>query len=96
MTAFFDRTLKASDLKALAPEAARTESMAADPAGTPKPGQASGHQERPRITFDQVRSREDADKDERVTKAEFKGPPHLFQRLDRNGDGVLTAEPLCP
>lgn len=92
VTAFFDRTLKASDLKALAPEAARTESLAADPAGTPKPGQARGHQERPRITFDQVRSREDADKDGRVTKAEFKGPPPLFQRLDHNGDGVLTKE----
>ena len=31
-------------------------------------------------------------KDGRLTKDEFKGPPQLFLRLDRNGDGVLTKE----
>ena len=30
--------------------------------------------------------------DGRVTREQFKGPPTLFDRLDRNRDGVLTKE----
>ncbi len=53
-------------------------------------GNVASAPQRPRITFDQVLQREDANKDRRVTRGEFKGPPQLFDRLDRNGDGVLT------
>lgn len=51
-------------------------------------GTPAGH----RITFEQMKTREDADGDGRFTRAEFKGPPPLFRRLDRTGDGVLTKE----
>ncbi|MCA9179508.1 MAG: alpha/beta hydrolase fold domain-containing protein [Planctomycetales bacterium] len=47
---------------------------------------------RPRISFEEVLRREDANRDGKVTKDEFGGPPRLFQRLDRNGDEVLTRE----
>jgi acetyl esterase/lipase len=91
-TRFFDQTLKASEAKTAAPEASLTESDAAGPVGERQPGQAGRAPDRPRITFEQVLAREDADKDGRVPKAEFKGPPQLFQRLDKTGDGVLTNE----
>lgn len=95
VSAFFERTLKPG-AKPAAPEALRTESVAVGPVVSPgaREGQAGGQgaaaQGRPRITFEQVLAREDADRDGRVTKAEFKGPPALFQRLDRDGDGALT------
>lgn len=96
VNAFFDRWLKNAAVKAAAPEATRTESQATEPAGGQgqgrgRPGLAGGvPEQRPRLTFEQVLAREDADKDGRVTKAEFKGPQPLFQRLDRDGDGVLA------
>lgn len=94
-SSFFDRWLKAGGVKPAAPEATRTESVAVGPVGGAGPGrgrtgQADAAQGRSRITFEQVLAREDADKDGRVSKAEFKGPPTLFQRLDRDGDGALT------
>jgi hypothetical protein len=36
--------------------------------------------------------RYDADRDGKITRAEFRGPTELFERLDRNHDGVLTAD----
>ncbi|NND97934.1 MAG: alpha/beta hydrolase fold domain-containing protein, partial [Pirellulaceae bacterium] len=45
---------------------------------------------RPRISFDEVLRREDANKDGKVTKDEFKASPRLFERFDRNNDDVLT------
>ena len=52
--------------------------------------QQQDQQRRPRIPFEEVLRREDANKDGTVTKEEFKGPQRLFERLDQNGDGVLT------
>ena len=46
----------------------------------------------PRISFEMVLRREDANKDGKVTKEEFQANPRLFQRLDRNNDGELTKE----
>ncbi|WP_146394094.1 alpha/beta hydrolase fold domain-containing protein [Planctomycetes bacterium CA13] len=46
--------------------------------------------QRPRITFEEILRREDANKDGKVTKDEFKGPPRLFQRFDLDRDDVLT------
>ena len=44
------------------------------------------------ITFQEVLRREDADKDGKVTRNEFQASARLFERLDRNGDQVLTKE----
>lgn len=46
----------------------------------------------PRIAFEEVLRREDSNKDGKVTRDEFKAPQRLFDRLDRNGDKVLTKE----
>ena len=32
----------------------------------------------------------DSDKDGKVTRAEFSGPARVFQRLDRDNDGIVT------
>ena len=90
---FFDRWLKEG--QAASAEASRTESASiAAPARqqNDRPRAAGGAAIRPRVSFEQVLAREDANKDGRITKEEFKGPPPLFQRLDSNGDGVLTKE----
>src|SRR5262245_21973163 len=34
----------------------------------------------------------DADKNEKITKEELKGPPEFFTRLDRNRDGGITQD----
>jgi acetyl esterase/lipase len=47
---------------------------------------------RPRITFAEVLRREDANRDQRVTKEEFKAADRLFERLDSDRDGVLTKQ----
>src|SRR5262245_11625131 len=47
-----------------------------------------------RYTWDRFRSRFDANKDGRVTPKEFTGPPELFAVLDRDGDGVITADDM--
>src|SRR6476620_9195775 len=39
-------------------------------------------------------ARMDADRDGRITRAEFSGPAELFNRLDRDRDGAITAEDL--
>ena len=36
--------------------------------------------------------RDDTDHDGRLSRAEFKGPAALFDRLDTNHDGFLTKE----
>ena len=59
----------------------------APPAQQPPP-----QQRRPLITFAELLRREDANRDGKVTKEEFKAAPRLFQRLDRNRDDVLTRE----
>jgi acetyl esterase/lipase len=89
VAAFFDRWLKAQATPPAAAEAVRTESAAVAEKGL-RPDRAPGGPGRPRLALEQVLAREDADQDGRVTKDEFKGPPPLFQRLDRTGDGVLT------
>lgn len=45
-----------------------------------------------RFSFEEVLKREDTNQDGKVPRAEFKGPPRLFERFDRNGDDVLTQE----
>jgi EF hand len=47
-----------------------------------------------RYTWDRFRARFDADMDGRVTPKEFTGSPQLFAVLDRDGDGVITADDM--
>jgi acetyl esterase/lipase len=84
---FFAERLKSNSAKA---EALTTESTA-DPAmmerdprkGAPSAGGRRG------IPWEVITGRDDKDKDGKVSKSEFSGPPQLFQRLDQNGDGLL-------
>jgi hypothetical protein len=46
-----------------------------------------------RYTWDRLKAR-DKDRDGRVTRDEFAGPPDLFAALDRDGDGAITADDL--
>lgn len=82
---FFDRYLK----KKAAPtgEAVQTESVA-----SAAPAANAGAQRGPRFTWEQVCQREGIAADGRVTRQQFKGPAPLFERLDRNHDGVLTKD----
>jgi Ca2+-binding EF-hand superfamily protein len=50
------------------------------------------HPGQSRYGWDWLAARYDTDHDGTITREEFKGPAELFDRLDRNGDGVLTAE----
>src|SRR5207247_3909940 len=50
------------------------------------------HPGQSRYGWDWLEARYDTDHDGTITREEFKGPADLFDRLDRDGDGVLTAE----
>jgi acetyl esterase/lipase len=86
---FFDRCLKGTAAPAVAAEQTESEASAAPQA--PQAG-AGTSQRGPRFTWEQVRAREGVAEDGRVTRDKFKGPPPLFDRFDRNHDGVLTKE----
>ena len=59
------------------------------PSASAQPGDDA---KRLRITWEQVRTREQVADDARITKEQFHGPPPLFDRLDRNHDGVISKE----
>ncbi len=84
---FFAERLKSISAKA---EALTTEStadaamMERDPRkGMPPAGGRRG------ISWEVIAGRDDKDKDGKVSKAEFSGPPQLFQWIDQNSDGLL-------
>jgi acetyl esterase/lipase len=84
---FFDRHLKnASNAAADTPVAEATMGR-----GQPILEHRRGG-ERGRISWETVRQREAVADDGRVTKADFKGPPSMFERLDRNQDGVISKD----
>jgi len=58
------------------------------------PGEGWFHAGQSRYSWNWLAARSDADKNGRITREEFQGPAELFDRLDRNGDGVLTKEDL--
>lgn len=91
---FFDKWLKSSPRPTATSAASQSECAAttAPQRQGPAAAQDTISRGRPRVSFEQVRRHDDADGDGRVTRAEFKGPAPVFQRLDRNGDGVLTSE----
>ena len=80
---FFDRYLKKNS--APTGEAVQTESLASG-----APAANAGAPRGPRFTWAEVCRREGVAADGRVTRQQFKGPPQLFDVLDRNHDGVLS------
>ncbi|MBI5774427.1 MAG: alpha/beta hydrolase [Verrucomicrobia bacterium] len=91
VSAFFDKQLKSKTPPANLGEAKTSES-AASSVGTAPPGKAGAATPpgRPGMSWEQVRTREGVAEDGRVPRDKFKGPAPLFDRLDRNRDGVLT------
>lgn len=73
-------------------DARATESQAgaASPGG--RPGMGGGAGGRQQIPWEVISRRDDKNQDGKVEKAEFSGPAALFERLDRDGDGVLTRQ----
>jgi hypothetical protein len=55
------------------------------------PGEGWFHEGKSRYGWQWLARRYDANRDGRITRKEFKGPAELFDRLDRDHDGVLTA-----
>ncbi|MCB1279068.1 alpha/beta hydrolase fold domain-containing protein [Prosthecobacter sp.] len=91
VSGFFDARLKNTLDKI---EALVTESTA-DPAmmnRDPRKGRSQPGGARRGIPWEVITRRDDKDNDGKVSKAEFSGPPLLFQRLDKNGDGLLTRD----
>jgi hypothetical protein len=58
------------------------------------PGEGWFHPGQSRYSWAWLKERYGVDKDGRITREAFKGPDGLFKRLDRNGDGVITADDL--
>ncbi|WP_395744289.1 prolyl oligopeptidase family serine peptidase [Prosthecobacter sp.] len=87
---FFAQRLKGSSPKKefLATEStADAAAMERDPRkGMPQGGARRG------IPWEVISGRDDKNKDGKVTREEFSGPPQLFKVLDKNNDGVLTRE----
>jgi acetyl esterase/lipase len=90
---FFEQHLKSKSPPSNLGEAKTSESVASATGFTP-PGKPSLTPPigRPSITWEEVCRREGINEDGRVTREQFRGPPPLFDRLDRNRDGVLTRE----
>ena len=93
VSAFFDQKLKAQPLPANL-GAAQTSTSAASADGARPKGKAgmTPPTGRPGLTWAQVSAREDVAADGRVPRDKFRGPPPLFDRLDRNHDGFLSKE----
>lgn len=86
---FFDDRFKVGIAKI---EALATENTA-DPAVMARDSRANAPGRLRRlIRWEEVTARDDKNKDGKVNKDEFSGPPALFDRLDRDRDGALTKE----
>jgi acetyl esterase/lipase len=89
VSTFFDERLKGGVAKV---EALTTESTAEATATARDPRAAAPGAPRRGIPWEAIAGRDDKNKDGKVSKEEFSGPPALFDRLDKNHDGFLTRE----
>ncbi len=89
VAAFFDRVLKAKPLPSNLGDA-RTSESNASPAPAATKGKAGATKGVGAMRWEQVRRIEGVADDGRVPKDQFKGPPALFDRLDRNRDGFVS------
>jgi acetyl esterase/lipase len=88
---FFDRVLKANPLPSnLGP--AKTSDSDASPAPAAAKGNAGAPRRAGNMGWEQVRRIEGVDNDGRVSRNQFRGPPAMFDRLDRNRDGFVSKE----
>ena len=87
---FFEATLKTGKAES---GATKTESTAVEPSPDRRASdqRPSGSANRG-ISWQAVVSRQDNDKDGKISKDEFRGPPRLFSRLDRDNDGYVTEQ----
>jgi hypothetical protein len=56
------------------------------------PGEGWFHAGQSRYSWQWLAARYDANHDGVITREEFTGPPAVFERLDRDGNGVITAD----
>lgn len=105
VAAFFDYHLLGNKTSAADwPVTMTTDSVAVmepERPGQNRPGAAAPSQAGPqgggqRPTWSQILSRDDTNRDGKISRDEFKGPPPLFERIDRNADGVLTEQEFTP
>lgn len=91
---FFERHLKGNKEVANWPPAMTSEVKATEPVPAPGDGKKSaGNRDAGGPpSWDAIVGRDDTDRDGRLSRAEFKGPAPLFDRLDANRDGMLTRE----
>lgn len=99
VSAFFDTRLKQAGTQVDALSTASTaDATAEERRVVPQTGARHGG-----IPWEVIAGRDDKNKDGKVTQNEFSAPAPFFQRLDRNGDGILTRKeheatmpPLAP
>lgn len=91
VSTFFDTRLRQVSVQV---NALTTESTADTTAAQRDPRQSMPQTggRRGGIPWAVIAARDDKNKDGKVTQDEFSGPAPFFQRLDRNGDGILTRE----
>jgi acetyl esterase/lipase len=81
---FFEKRLKQGNVE---PEATTSESSASEtPRRSPSERQGRG------IPWEVILSRQDTNKDGKISKDEFRASLQLWERLDRNRDGFVTQE----
>ena len=86
---FFDAKLKNGQDEA--PKAAASESAVSE--ADRKAAERGGPKgKRGRVTFDQVLSRNDRNRDGKLSRSEFPGGQGLYDRMDRNKDGFITRD----
>ncbi len=79
---FFDDTLKPTDSEPKPHTATTSESTAT--AAAPRPAAGGPRQ------WSTIAARQDSDQDGKISEDEFRGPPALWKRLDRDSDGYVT------